>query len=79
MSHARSKQAEHFVLRRHFSVVVNIRDVADSQHYTLIIVVDQLLEVKLKSFQTIRIFTVAPYFRLELNYLLVFGLGALLH
>ena len=40
MSHARSKQAEHFVLRRHFSVVVNIRDVADSQHYTLIIVVD---------------------------------------
>ena len=40
MSHARSKQAEHFVLRRHFSVVVNIRDVADCQHYALLTVVD---------------------------------------
>ena len=79
MSHARSKKAEHFVLRRHFSKVVNIRDVADCQHYALFTVVDQLLEVELKSFQTIRIFTFAPYFRLELNYLLIFGLGALLH
>jgi hypothetical protein len=40
MSYARSKQAEHFVLRRHFSVVVNIRYVADSQHIALLTVVD---------------------------------------